>query len=475
MTSIIEALTQLFLRWGIGFRYVQWCVAGVLGGYVGLAVLSVFLSSWGFQWLIWIFVAFYIFGVINLMTSPFLWGTVAVAAYGRGQVGGQEGLSIEDGIKTVLNWGTKTIGWTAKFLLFYGAVPFIWTALFQTKGWEEENLVALILLPTVIYFTLVRWPNSQSVFNIIGYVLIAVVLVGVLGTIYNTVERRTTDPAAQAVLGYLDQVGGVNKANDKLVAESIISKLKAKQALTADEEKAWDILRKEAEAQSLRPGSLKQKAEAFVENAKPTDKSWWKAHWVTVGGIALAIAIGYFLFERMRGATAGATPAAAPTSKKGWLITLAVLLAIGGWVWSSIDDWRYERTLPLTIRDMSDQRLCGIRPGSWRFSFPGEQRRENDARIGRSQAVGIFVRSQNGVVNRYSVVSNLMVNDTFSGKEEVTVGSDGCVKVAFFSPAEFKETAVVLGGDIINNEKPVAFAPDAPAQPYTTLVRFANN
>lgn len=467
MTSIFDALTQLFTRWGIGLRYIQWCVAGVLGGYVGLAVLSVFLSSWGFQWLIWIFVAFYVFGVINLMASPFLWGGVAGAAYVRGQAGGQEGLSVEDGINTAKDWGVTAIKGTAKFLLFYGAVPFIWTALFQTKGWEEENLVALILLPTVIYFALVRWPNSQSVFNIIGYVLIAVVLVGVLGTIYNTVQRVTVDPATLEVQAYEEKLAKDQQAFAANLARKLRQKVEESgvQSLTEEEGKAWTTIRQRAHAQS-QSGRV-QALVAEVADAKPADANWWKARWyLPAAGAVLAIVVLLWWFGRTSTGTAGATPAAAgaPASAKTanprtkWLWRLVILGVVGylGWSISTEQGWAgeyvanetYEHHERIDLTNLADQRVCrpGLKPGDWYVSFPDEAAKAHRFQNGRYQkALGFFV-VYNGGAKTMSFLEDVWINGVHAGLEEkVHVEPGGCFWVTPKATKLIKETAVVFG------------------------------
>lgn len=467
MTSIFDALTQLFTRWGIGLRYVQWCVAGVLGGYVGLAVLSVFLSSWGFQWLIWVFIAFYVFGVINLMASPFLWGGVAGVAYVRGQAGGQEGLSIEDGINTVQAWGITTIKGTAKFLLFYGAVPFIWTALFQTKGWEQENLVALILLPTVIYFALVRFPNSQSTFNTIGYVLMAVVLVGVLGTIYNTVNRVTVDPSVQEVQTYLNDEARNLKKDEQELAQLLINKVKktGEDSLTSAQLGEWENLKKRAvqETPAGRVTTLATQVATDVANAKPSDPNWWQAHWylpVLGVGVIIALAILYRLFVRTAGEPdAGAHASAETSAKKGVsLWGIACLAFLGwcafsyatatGWPGEYIANYGYTHQTKLYLKNLSDQKVCdqGLKPGTWHVSFPREIYLAHPSQNGRYDKVGGFYLLHKGEMLRKSFLEDVWVNGVRTGwNEMVTVGPDHCFTVTVNISPEVKAEAVMYG------------------------------
>lgn len=463
MTSIFDALTQLFTRWGIGLRYVQWCVAGVLGGYVGLAVLSVFLSSWGFQWLIWIFVAFYVFGVINLMASPFLWGGVAGAAYVRGQAGGQEGLSIEDGINTVQDWGTKAIKGTAKFLLFYGAVPFIWTALFQTKGWEQENLVVLILLPTVIYFSLVRWPNSQSVFNTIGYVLIAVVLVGILGTIYNTVSRKIVDPATLEVQAYEEKLTKDQQTFEAELARDLRKKVEAKKALTAEEAKAWATIRNRAHAQSN--ASRVQALVTTVADAKPTDARWWKEHWYLPAGAIAIIVLALWWFGRTTTGTAGATPTVAGAHASAettnpvvkvlqWSLLLSVVGYLGwsiyneeGWPGEYIAEATYTHHDTVEITSLADQRMClpGLKSGNWYLSYPDEVMKEHRYN-GQLKKTAGFYAAWPGGQQQLSFTESVWINGVRSSVDEkVHVEPGGCFTITPKVAQAIKGVAVIYG------------------------------
>lgn len=466
MTSIFDALTQLFTRWGIGLRYIQWCVAGVLGGYVGLAVLSVFLSSWGFQWLIWVFLAFYVFGVINLMASPFLWGGVAGVAYVRGQAGGQEGLSVEDGINTVKAWGITTIKGTAKFLLFYGAVPFIWTALFQTKGWEQENLVALILLPTVIYFALMRFPNSQSTFNAIGYVLMAVVLVGVLGTIYNTVNRVTVDPAVQEVQTYLNDEARNLKKDEQELAQLLINKVKktGEGSLTSAQLDEWENLKQRAvqETPAGRVTTLATQVVTDVANAKPSDPNWWQAHWylpVLGVGVIIALAILYRLFVRTAGGPDAGAHASTHGTKKGVTLWGIVCLAFLGWCafsyatatgWPGgyIANYGYTHQTKLYLKNLSDQKVCdqGLQPGTWHVGFPREIYLAHPNQNGRYDKVGGFYILHKGEMLRKSFLEDVWVNGVRTGwNETVTVGPDHCFTVTVNISPEVKAEAVMYG------------------------------
>lgn len=402
MTSIFDALTQLFTRWGIGLRYIQWYVAGVLGGYVGLAVLSVFLSSWGFQWLIWIFLAFYIFGVIILMTSPFLWGGIAGAAYARGQVGGQEGLSVEDGIKTIKDWGAKAIDGTAKFLLFYGAVPFVWTALFQTKGWEEASLAGLILLPTVIYFTLVRWPNGQSVFNVIGYILIAVVLIGVFGTIYNTIDRSVTDPvvleAREDIAREEERLTKREQERYKLIKEALEHNKRHPDdlvRLTKDELDFYNSVQKRAaDTPAAQVKSLISSAASAVTDegsaTTSTSANWLGKNWPILAGAVLIILIVVLIARRRKTVTATVTVAASPAASNNKLTRIVVefilglVVTIGLWVWWTSDPG-YAESMSFTVYDRTPQKICGYpkfpKGGKLMFVLPDEKHGKISAQV----------------------------------------------------------------------------------------------
>lgn len=430
MTSIFDALTQLFTRWGIGLRYIQWYVAGVLGGYVGLAVLSVFLSSWGFQWLIWIFLAFYIFGVIILMTSPFLWGGIAGAAYARGQVGGQEGLSVEDGIKTIKDWGAKAIDGTAKFLLFYGAVPFVWTALFQTKGWEEASLAGLILLPTVIYFTLVRWPNGQSVFNTIGYVLIAVVLVGVLGTIYSNIDRAVTDPVILKAREVQERMIEEGKTRDARRFELIEQHLKNGWKLEQHQIDWYNgVMRQAADTPAAQVKSLISGASAAIAGegsaATSGSASWLGKYWPILVGAALIIALIIFLFRRRKPVTATVTVAASPAASNNKLTRIVIefliglVVTVGLYVWW-VSDPGYAETMDVTIHDRTPQKLCGYpkfpKGGKLMFVLPDEKH-------------GKILARTEGSDEDIDIASQLMVHGETKGRTFARRPDSQCVMV----------------------------------------------
>lgn len=178
------------------------------------------------------------------------------------------------------------------------------------------------------------------------------------------------------------------------------------------------------------------------------------------------------------------TPAGKPAEKKsyGKLIGWAIALAVIGWSWYSIENKigfpgtyvamkSYDHTMPLVLPSLQDQKFCGIEPGKWRFEFPQQAAWEQVARHRKMEKAGFYIRTPRGDIEHLSAVSNIMVNNTFSGKEKVTVGPDGCVTVSVFTSPEGKTRAEMLGAPIINGVHLVPGRESIP-QSFTVLIRF---
>lgn len=233
------------------------------------------------------------------------------------------------------------------------------------------------------------------------------------------------------------------------------------------------------------------------------------ATWIVVGGIiALLVVIrlsqaGIPIFRKSWSSTkklaallasAQGKPAAGTTSatktdpsdlgKGVWkVVKWVLLLAIIGWSWYSIENEvgfpgtyvankSYEHTLPLVIKNLKDQKLCGIEPGKWRFKFPNQIPLEQADRHRKMDRAGFFIREPDGDIQQLSVISNVMINNTYSGKEKVRVDNDGCVTVSVFTSPEGKEQAEVLGAGVVLNGRYLPPSRESVPAPFVTQIQF---
>lgn len=474
--NIFDALSQLFTRWGINLRYAQLAVNATLIGYAALAVLSVFLSSWGLQWVIWIFLAVYVIGALNILFSPFVWGGLVATAYVRGQVGGQEGLSIEDGFNTVRDWGIRGFDAGAKFLLFYGAVPFIWTALFQTKGWEQENLVALILLPAVIWFALKRFPGSESVRNIIGYTIMAVVVAVIIGTIWSTANRVITDPAMLEMQAYEEQLVKDQKSEEAILARDLRKKVEAKEALSEKELRVWNTMRRLAKEEGIKGRAGKLATE--VLDGQATNPSWWKQNWLWIAGGALALFIAYRFFFTTPQVVGGTSPA---TPRKSGSLWTWVILGLIGWSVYSINQgvgqpgkWWAEMSyddhpIPVYIANFQPQVVCGLpAERKLRADDLGQWEMENTRNGANRMRAGFWYKEAGTGAFQHASVTLVRVNETLLGQVFQT-DARGCVTIDVVVSDADRAGAEILGPPVMRDGQ---WTYNLKRQPFIAMLRF---
>lgn len=368
-----EAVRLVFNQLGLNVLWIQ------LGIWIGLVLVtmmgfgSIVLSAWGFEWVTTVFLVFYLIFVLGVIYSPITWGGISATAVVAGQPGGEENLSLNDGLNVLKRWAPIALDKMGLILIFWVPVWLLYTILFSTDGYVKENMLLFILIPTLIYFAKDEWPTGKLVIRIAGYTLVIVAVYVVGMTVLGTVQKATTDPEVRQVQTYLDSLEVKEKKKIEKVVETIIAKKNAGKPISGLEQGILDELERRAKAQSLKPADIKAKAEKFVESARPTDASWWKENWLWLAGGALALFIATRIWRAATRPTAvnavGAVVTSAghgttqSTGKWTWaLITLAVV----GWCWYSIDrevgfpgTWlakkNYVETFDITVVDFRDQ------------------------------------------------------------------------------------------------------------------------
>lgn len=171
---------------------------------------------------------------------------------------------------------------------------------------------------------------------------------------------------------------------------------------------------------------------------------------------------------------------AVPVSKSGiqklidfakkWGVRIIIIGLIGLVVTMLIDsfgvgDFSYKKTVDLTFSDLKDSKLCGIKPGKRKYSFPREMRLEQEIRQGKrpieSHPNYHFIEDpKNGSVSRYNMADHIRLDGTIPG-EILEVGATGCVIVTQLYPKDFKERAVIHGS-----------TPSSPPASVALLVQF---
>ena len=376
MTSLFDWLPILWARNGTVAKKVHRFLLAILAGYVGLIVVSVLFSAFGLQQVNWMIFTIYLFAVLALPLHPILWEALTIAGYVRGQIGGEDGLDVSDGVDKVVEWAVALIKNGGLILLFYGSVPFIWTAINSTYGAVGAHLVLLPLVLPLVYFWVIWAPNSKFVFALIGYALTGLFLWNLTLGGYNTIQRKVADPSTLILLEHQQVREQEAIEREARVTKDLQAQLDRGEAFTAEQKAVWSYLQQKRQTQSLRLKDLKSNVEEFVGEANPTDKSWWKQYWPLVGGLVIGgIALAIYSRRRLAGgsgtAVAGTTVAApagahAPAKKKGWVGKVFLILLAGGLGYLYVTEriW-YSKERDVMIEHLGDQQVCGLPADAW--------------------------------------------------------------------------------------------------------------
>lgn len=433
-----EAFRLVLNQLGLSVLWIQ------LGIWIGLVLItlmgfgSIFLSAWGLEWITATFLVFYLIIVLGVIYSPITWGGISGTAVIAGQPGGEENLSLNDGIDVLKRWAPIALDKMSLMLIFWVPAWFLYTILFSTKGHVQENMLLFILIPTLIYFAKDEWPTGKLVLRIAGYLLVAIAVYVVGATVFGTVERKVADPAAQEAMEHEDKEAEAKKENDLAVAQYIYGQIDRKVPLTPDEEVILARLEKKKVEQSLRPKDWKTKVENFIGEAKPTDSAWWKTYWPLIGAIAIGLVIAwrYGLFGRTANQVIVVTPTTAGTVAPAvitarttkswglwgvmWRLSLLALVVGLAYAWHT-DKIFYQKTVTLEKTDLRDFEICGISPGT-RTWKPAQR-----------AIVALTQKMPGGseIVNqKYEITLFLLMNDTVAG-EPFQVKEGECVKGSF--------------------------------------------
>lgn len=442
MTSLFDWLPILWARNGAVAKKVHRFLLAILAGYAGLIVVSVLLSAFGLQQVNWAIFMIYLFAVLAIPLNPVLWEALAIAGYVRGQIGGEEGLDVSDGVDKVIEWTKALIKHGGLLLLFYGSVPFVWTAINSTYGAVGAHLVLLPLVLPIVYFWMIWAPNSKLVFAIIGYSLTALFLWNLALGGYNTIQRSVADPSTLILLEHQQVREREAIEREARVAKDLQAQLDRGEAFTAEQKAVWRYLEQKRQAQSLRLKDMKSNVEQFVGEANPTDKSWWKQHWLLIGalvvGSIILVVYGRKKFAGGSGSAgaAHAAPAGGHTTKKGWVGKIIVILLLAGFGYLYLTDQiGYSKTIDVSIADLSDQEVCGL-PANTRMVFRPvspvvvEYGRPNDG----------FIPIDIANVMRVKGVGN--PNNTLAGEPFIT-SPKGCVMATPDVQKGFQKEAVL--------------------------------
>ncbi len=365
-----EAVKLVLSQFGIGALWVQ------LGIWIGLLLVtlmgfgSIFLSAWGLEWITATFLVFYLIIVLGVIYSPITWSGISGAAVIAGQPGGEPNLSLKDGITVLKRWAPIALDKMSLVLIFWVPAWFLYTVLFSTKGHVQENMFLFVIIPTLIYFAKDEWPTGKLVLRIAGYFLVAIAVYVVGATVFGTVERKVADPSSVVLLEYQQEQERQTIEREERVAKDLTALKKSGKAFTAEQKAVWEYLEKKRQAQSLRPADL---VESLVE-AKPTQSTWWKEHWlaltIAIGLIALAV----YGWRRLSGSGGGtavagttvAAPAGRAPAKKGWVGKILFILIAGGLGYLYVTERiGYSKEQDVMVEHLGDQQVCGLPGNTW--------------------------------------------------------------------------------------------------------------
>lgn len=353
MRYILNLFARGFGRGSMAVGRIQWQLNRLAAIYVGVIAFCVFLAAHEKNAASWVFLLAYIWIALNVL--PYIWA-------GFKTLGRRYGAE----------WSEGNIRGATKVLLVFGAFPFFYTGVLDTSGHQLQNLVLLVAIIPTMAFCAVRWPKQETAFTVVGLLMCAVCLVFALTTVFNTVERKLTDPATQEMQAYQQELEASSQQLAARVAKDLIAQKKEGKPFTPMQQAVWDDLQAKAKAQSLRPTDLKGKVEEFVGEANPADKSWWKQYGPLVGGLVIGgIALAVYSRRRLAGGSTAGTAHAAPAgahapAKKGWVGKILFILIAGGLGYLYVTEriW-YSKERDVMIEHLGDQQVCGLPGNTW--------------------------------------------------------------------------------------------------------------
>jgi energy-coupling factor transporter transmembrane protein EcfT len=455
-TSLLQNLRELWRALGYSMVSLQLAIWGAFFLVELLLLAAVPLSVTALGGMFYGIVAIYTPLALGIVFSPFIWGTIGTTATLVAQPGGEEGLSAKDALDKMSDWGKKSLENMLVYLVFFPPVFLVYLALGGAKGWVNEHLLFVLLLPTLLVFIRIEFPGGRLAFKVIGWGLMLLVIVLLVNGAVNITNHQVTAPAVALMQEYQQQLGqDVSKEEADLIQE-LIDKVKERglQSLTPTEKKFWN----EHWAAAQKTGSLKKRVETLVIEAEPSDPNWWKDHWhYALGAAAVVIALYWFFGRTTRRAAGEASaegahaPAKHTLSRLRGFIYLAIILWCGyslytgtGWPGTWYKNSKYVKEVDLTLTTLEDQELCfpAVRPGKWYVALPEQAKMAHPyVNVGGkyNKALGFYVRYPDGTAQQLSWLQNVRINGTRVGfDEQVEFDTKGCVKVSTAGPIRSK-------------------------------------
>ncbi|MFZ1720155.1 MAG: hypothetical protein WAU28_02270 [Candidatus Moraniibacteriota bacterium] len=292
----------------------------------GLLVLTAFgLLSIGVQWNLAgtrhynLYVAMMMQVValgIYAMPGHFVLGWIG--GYIRHQAGGEEGLSIEDGLNGGNAW-VKGIARGLGVILFWISFPWIVGGVIDFRGFENLIGVTLTICIPVIVGAMLLYPESVQFRKFVwkSYVSILIVIFIVLAG--NTVWRSFTSEVGHTAADTEATLQNRLSENDQKILSGILHKARGAEVSDGDDEA--DVQKRFIATLSKIEQKVYQKYLAMAKKESP-------------------VAIG---------------KGVASEAKEVW-----------DGVW-------YEKTLSKEVESFRPTKLCGIKPGTRKFEIPGSQ------------------------------------------------------------------------------------------------------
>lgn len=469
-TSLLQNLRELWRAFGYSMVSLQLAIWGAFFLVELLLLAAVPLSVTALGGVFYGIVAIYTPLALAIVFSPFIWGGIGTTATLVAQPGGEEGLSAKDALDKMSDWGKKSLETMLVYLVFFPPIFLVYLAMGGAKGWVNEHLLFVLLLPTLLVFIRIEFPGGRLAFKVIGWSLMLLVIgLLVIGAV-NIANRQTIDPAVQEMQAYHDKQASNLKKDQQELVQLLINKVNETgvASLTPKQLKEWRYFEEQREKQTPagRATTLATQVVTDVANAKPSDPNWWQTHWYLPASTIAIIVLVLWWFGRTPG-TAGATPAdagahasagTAASQRTKWLWRLVVISGAiwcgysiyteKGWPGEYIANYGYTHQSKLYLKDLKDQKVCdqGLQPGTWHVSFPREIYLAHPSQNGRYDKVGGFYLLHKGEMLRKSFLEDVWVNGVRTGwNEMVTVGPDHCFTVTVNISPEVKAEAVMYG------------------------------
>lgn len=253
---------------------------------------------------------------IYAMPGHFILGWIG--GYIRHQAGGEEGLSIEDGVNGGNAW-VKGIARGLGVILFWISFPWIVAGVIDFRGFESLIGVVIAICIPIIIGAMLLYPKSVAFRKFVWWSYVSIIIAIFVILAGNTVWRSFTKKEGHDANAITATLEARLSQNEQKILSSVLDKARDAEVRDGDDEVT--VQNRFIKSLTSTEAKVYQKYLAVANKESP----------ITMGKVV------------------------AKEAKNTW-----------DGVW-------YEKNLSIEVRTLQPTKLCGIRPGVRKFEIPGAE------------------------------------------------------------------------------------------------------